>query len=133
MPRKKRPSSSFSYRDLQALQLGTKQELRIPFGTSAEAVVARRDIHALRAAWQEERREGWQELYRASLHIDGSTLVIKPRSLTRKAEYDAAGVPDVLADEPAPPSAPDTNVATSSDPAENFLADLKKLGPSWED
>lgn len=129
MARPKRTSQNFNSRFLALFEAGSKRELRITLGSPKEAIRFRHEANALRASLRDANHSGWQRYYEAGLYIDPaspSVVIVRPKTGDFKAALDAAGVPDFSDDPPLPPGS-DTNVETSAQSIEDFMADLRKL------
>jgi hypothetical protein len=130
---KARNSYNFSHRFQLAFEIGSKRELRIPCPTEARALHLRAQINSYRSAAMKENKTNWGKLYDAGVYIEKAepkVVVIRPKSLEWKDVLDAAGIPDLLEDDPTPTApAAATNDATSEEELQSFFAELKKLEP----
>lgn len=75
------PSQGFDPELADLFREGALRVIRIDCKTKEAAIRYRARMNRLRLAMRKENRSGWENLYRASLHIDPSTptvLVVQP-------------------------------------------------------
>jgi len=130
-PKIRFPSVSFGPELFAVLREGSLREVRIRHRTKEEATQFAQRLNMLRSSLRHENHPDWENFFRAQVRkdkTDPTTVVVSPRDSQYSKAIADAGI-SVLPEGNTPPmdtkSAPKTD---TNDPAEDFLASLRR-GP----
>jgi len=134
-PKSRFPSSSFSPYLHALLREGSEREIPVKCDNAKEAIYLRHRLNTLRSVLRKEDFPQWDEYCRAGCYIDPknpTVLVVKPRDSVFEKKIEDAGVQLVPGGNTPPMDTKSAPSASPSDPAEDFLASLRR-GPKLND